>query len=267
MHETHPVITLTTDFGLDDPYVGIMKGVILQICPTCRLVDLTHNVPQGNVLRASLVLRAALDYFPPGTVHLVVVDPGVGSSRHPIALHDRGAYFVGPDNGLFWFLADDDPPPRVVTIQSKAFVLPRTSSTFHGRDVFAPVAAHLALGVRLDELGSPERTVVRLDLPKPMRLSSRKVSGSIIYVDHFGNCISNVAPEELGIDLSKGAWIVHCQAGELPVRRFYSEVDPGTALAVVGSSGHVELSVRDGSAALQLDLGTGTSFEIERLDG
>ncbi|MBN1425008.1 SAM-dependent chlorinase/fluorinase [Candidatus Fermentibacteria bacterium] len=267
MTDAHPIITLTTDFGLDDPYVGVMKGVILQICPTCHLVDLAHTLSQGDVLRASFALRAALEYFPQGTVHLVVVDPGVGSARHPVAVHGRGMYFVGPDNGLFWFLADDDPPPRVVTIQNRAYVLPRTSSTFHGRDIFAPVAAYLARGVRLEELGPPLRTVVRLDLPRPQRISSHRIGGAVIYVDHFGNCISNIAPEELGIDLTRGSWTVRCDAGQLPVRRFYSEVDAGTPLAVIGSSGHVELSVRDGSAALQLDLGPGAPFVIERLDG
>ncbi|MCU0612918.1 MAG: SAM-dependent chlorinase/fluorinase, partial [Candidatus Eisenbacteria bacterium] len=125
MSVPHPVITLTSDFGLDDPYVGVMKGVILRISPECRLVDLTHSIGQGDVVKASLAVRAAVPYFPVGTVHLVVVDPGVGSARRPIAVHARGMYFVGPDNGLFWFLADDDPPPRIVEIRRGPFVLPR----------------------------------------------------------------------------------------------------------------------------------------------
>lgn len=262
---TPPIITLTSDFGLDDPYVGVMKGVMLQICPWARLVDLSHGIPQGDIVRASLVLRAAIDYFPGGTVHLAVVDPGVGSARVPIAVHGRGMHFVGPDNGLFGFLAEDDPPPRVLAIKPGPFTLPRTSATFHGRDIFAPIAAHLASGARLEELGTPARAMVTLDLPKPQCVSSSFVRGSIIYVDHFGNCVSNVLPEELGLDLARGKWTVRCDAGEFPLRRFYSEVEKGAPLAVVGSSGRVELSLRDGSAA-QLGIGLNTAFLLTRID-
>jgi S-adenosylmethionine hydrolase len=260
-----PIITLTSDFGLDDPYVGVMKGVILQICPWGRLVDLSHGIPQGDIVRASLVIQAAIDYFPMGTVHLAVVDPGVGSARIPIVVHGRGMHFVGPDNGLFWFLADDDPPPRVVAIESGPFTLPRTSATFHGRDIFAPIAAHLASGVKLEQLGTPTRSIVTLDLPKPQRISAHRVKGSIIYVDHFGNCISNVVPEALGLDLTKGTWTVRCDVGEFPLRRFYSEVEKGAPLSVVGSSGRVELSLRDSSAA-QLGIELSTSFLLTRID-
>lgn len=266
MAQTHSIITLTSDFGYDDPYVGIMKGVILQICPGCQLVDLVHGVPQGDIVRASLAVQAAIEYFPAGTVHLAVVDPGVGSARLPIAVHARGMYFVGPDNGLFWFLADDDPPPRVVSIKQGPFTLPRTSPTFHGRDIFAPIAAHLAAGTRIEQLGTPERRMVTLDLPKAQRLSSARVEGTIIYVDHFGNCISNVAPEELGLDLSRGRWMARSSVADFPLRRYYSEVEEGSPVAVVGSSGRIELSIRDGSAATQLKLKLGASFVLERTD-
>ncbi len=260
-----PIITLTSDFGLDDPYVGIMKGVILQICPHCRLVDLSHGIPQGDVLRASLAVQAALDYFPKGTIHLAVVDPGVGSARLPLVVHARGMYFVGPDNGLFGFLAHDDPPPRVVSIRPGRYTLPRMSATFHGRDIFAPIAAHLARGVRLEELGTASRGLVTLDIPKAEWLAPDKVKGTVIYIDHFGNCISNVLPEELGLDLSRGRWVVRCVAGEFPLRRYYSEVEKGEPLALVGSSGRVELSIRDGSAAVQRQIGLKMSFILERV--
>lgn len=262
-----PLITLTSDFGLDDPYVGIMKGVILQICPMCRLVDLTHGITQGDVLRASLAIQAALDYFPPHTVHLAVVDPGVGGSRLPIVVHARGMYFVGPDNGLFGFLAHDDPPPRIVTIRQGPYTLPHPSFTFHGRDIFAPVAAHLAAGVRFEDLGTPTRSMVTLDLPKPRRLSPTQVEGTVIYVDHFGNCVSNLIPAELGLDLGQGTWVVRSAKGVLPVKRYYAEVARGAPLALVGSTGRVELAVRDGSAAAGLGISLGFSFVLERVGG
>jgi S-adenosylmethionine hydrolase len=255
-----PVITLTTDFGLDDAYVGVMKGVLLRICPQCRLVDLTHSVPQGDILKASLVLRSAAGFFPAGTVHLAVVDPGVGGNRLPVAIHAGNKYFVGPDNGLFWFLTRRDPPPRAVVLEKRTYFLPKTSTTFHGRDVFAPVAAHLASGVPLSEFGPQTRALTSLSVPDVVREASGRMRGQVIYIDHFGNCVTNLSPEELGCDLSSH-WIVVLEDGSrIPVGAYYGQVEEGHPLALVGSSGHLELAVRNGSAEKELALRLGSEF-------
>lgn len=257
-----PVITLTTDFGLDDAYVGVMKGVLLRICPQCQLVDLTHNVPQGDILKASLVLRSAAGYFPAGTVHLAVVDPGVGGSRLPVAIHSGDKYFVGPDNGLFWFLTRRDPPPKAVVLQKRNYFLPKTSTTFHGRDVFAPVAAHLASGVPLSEFGPQTRELVSLALPAVTREAGGGLKGQVIYIDHFGNCVTNLSPEEVGCDLS-ARWMVEMEDGStIPVGMYYGQVQEGHPLALVGSSGHLELAVRNGSAEKELTLRVGSEFVL-----
>jgi S-adenosylmethionine hydrolase len=260
----NPVITLTTDFGLDDAYVGAMKGVLLCICPNCRVVDLTHNVPQGDILKASLVLRSAADYFPADTVHVAVVDPGVGGNRLPVALYSGNRYFVGPDNGLFWFLAHRDPPPRVVVLQKRAYFLPKPSMTFHGRDVFAPVAAHLASGVPLSEFGPPRRELVSLAVPAVTRGAEGMFRCQVIDIDHFGNCVTNLSPEEVACDLS-AHWVVEMEDGtSVPVGLYYGQVEEGQPLALVGSSGYLELAVRSGSAEKELSLSVGSALVLRR---
>jgi len=265
MKVEYPLVTLTSDFGSDDSYVGVMKGVILRICPSCRLIDLTHSIPQGDVLKASFALRSAVKYFPVGTVHLAVVDPGVGGSRFPVAIHAGDMYFVGPDNGLFWFLAEQDPPSKAVILKNDSFTLPQTSTTFHGRDIFAPVAAHLASGVALENLGPPlHKQLVTRALPKVERIGSTSLRGHVIYVDHFGNCVSNISPEEVGCDLS-GSWAVELRGHPpLPIGSYYGQVDDGSPIALIGSSGNLEIAVRNGSAAEKLNLGVGTAFLMKK---
>lgn len=259
-----PLVTLTSDFGLDDAYVGVMKGVILKICPRVRLIDLTHSIPQGDILKASLVLRSAVNYFPSGTIHLVVVDPGVGGERLPVAIHSRDMFFIGPNNGLFWFLRDEDPPPRAVKLEKYDYFLPETSNTFHGRDIFAPVAAHIGNGIQLDAFGPRLRDLVELSLPRVKRIDSGTYVGEVFYIDHFGNCVSNLAPNELGFDIDP-SWVVELEDGNVvPVCRYYSQVPRDKPVALVGSSGHLEIAVRDGSAAEQLGLQRGVSFVVRK---
>ncbi len=185
-----PIVTLTTDFGLQDGFVGTLKGVILGICPSVRIVDISHDIPSQDILAAGLTLQRACPYFPDGTVHVAVVDPGVGTSRRPIAIRAGGHVFVGPDNGLFSFVYTEfeerNLPVATFHLTNKRYWLPVLSGTFHGRDLFSPVAAHLAGGIVLEELGKPIDDPVRLPLPKPER-TARGWLAHIIAIDHFGN--------------------------------------------------------------------------------
>jgi hypothetical protein len=272
MEHRPPIITLTTDFGTRDSYVGVMKGVILGICPHARLVDVTHEIEPQQVVAAAFVLQTFMSYFPPGTIHVVVVDPGVGSSRHPIALATPRGYFVGPDNGIFsqvWRDASARGAPgevRAVVLDNPRFQLPEVSATFHGRDIFSPAAAHLACGVALDALGTPldEPVMLSLPLPLPTKQSDTHLEGEVIYIDHFGNCVTNITVDDLlrggslqGWHVSLVAPLLSSPPWSLPISTTYADVGEGEPLALIGSSGHLELSVRNGNASRVLDIGRG----------
>jgi len=248
------VITLLTDFGLEDAYVGVVKGVLLGINPRARLVDLTHAVPPQDVRRASLLLEGAWPSFPPGSVHLVVVDPGVGGARRPIAVAAGGHYFVGPDNGLLGFCFDL-PGARGVALTARRFHRHPVSRTFHGRDVFAPVAAHCSLGVGLAALGAPLRDPVRLARSTPRR-RGRRVDGEVLLVDHFGNLLTSLVGPDLPGPPDRGV----LRIGGARIRGLvgtYAARARGALGAVIDSSGRVEVFVREGSARRRLGLGPG----------
>jgi S-adenosyl-L-methionine hydrolase (adenosine-forming) len=248
------VITLLTDFGLEDPYVATVKGVLLTINPRARLVDLTHAVPPQDIRRAALLLETAWRYFPRGTVHLAIVDPGVGGTRRPIAVEAGGHFFVGPDNGLLGFCLDLRGARGVVLTNSRyhrRFI----SRTFHGRDVFAPVAAHCARGVRLGAFGPALENPVRLPAPR-LRRVGRRVEGEVLSVDRFGNLLTNLRGRELPGPASRGV----LRIGDARVRGLvgtYSERPRRGLGAVVDSSGQVEVFVREGSARRRLGVGPG----------
>ena len=248
-------ITLLTDFGLSDTYVGQVKGSILAIAPGATIVDLTHAVPPQDVLAGAFLLWSAVEVFPPGTVHVAVVDPGVGSLRRAIALATaRGDTLVGPDNGLLVPAAERlGGVHRAVELSRSRFWRATPSATFHGRDIFGPVAAHLSAGVPLDELGPPIDDVFRLALPAPVG-----ARGEVIHVDVYGNLVTNFA----GVDLPRGFQVV---LGDrtVPAAAYYAAVKPGELVAVVGSSGLLEVSVRDGSAAELTGARRGTPVSIE----
>lgn len=252
------LVTLTSDFGLADAYVGVMKGVILGIAPEARLVDISHSLPAQDILAGAFLLAASWRYFPSGAVHLAVVDPGVGSDRRAIALSIDDAYFVGPDNGLFglvWAAARRPRRARAVHLTQPAYWLAEPSATFHGRDIFAPVAAHLARGVALDELGAPLpiADLVRLPLPA-VRQTQRGLAGSVIHIDHFGNLITNVRAHQVaGIQ----AATVDIAGKSAPLVRTYGDMAQGGLLALVGSSGFVEVAVAGGNAAQRLGVERG----------
>ena len=249
------LVALTTDFGLVDPWVGIMKGVIATRAPEARVVDVTHGIPPQNVLAGALVLRHAVPYFPPGTIHLAVVDPGVGSERRPICVETPREVLVGPDNGLL-SLAAAAPPARVYHLKEGRFFPSPRSATFHGRDVFAPVAAALATGTRPSELGPEITDLHRLQVPEPRR-EAGTIRGQVIYVDHFGNLITNV-PRSLLTNFPGEASSISIRGTRVSgLSPSYAAVPSGRPVAVVNSWDHLEIAVRDGSAAASLGAGVG----------
>jgi len=258
-----PIITLTTDFGLRDPFVGIMKGVILGICPGARLVDLTHEVAPYDVREAAFALESAAGFFPAGTVHLAVVDPGVGSARRAIGLLTGGRYFVGPDNGLFTFAIAGE-AWTAVSLGTEAFRLPTVSQTFHGRDIFAPAAAHLATGIPLERLGPPLADPVRLSWPT-CRRDGDEVIGEVVGSDRFGNLLTTVTAEDLET-LAPAMELRVFLAGQGlgPPASSYSQGEEGVLTAIIGSSGRLEIFVRNGSARALVGAERGTPVRVRR---
>ena len=239
-----PIITLLTDFGLSDSYVAEVKAVLLSRAPGATLVDVTHQVAPGDVRAGQYLLARAWQRFPAGTVHLAVVDPGVGTARRALAAAAAGHVFVAPDNGLLSFLSK----PRFVALAIPADAAP----TFHGRDVFAPAAAALASGARLESLGSPVTDATHVPLPTPHH-DGTAVMGEVLYVDRFGTLISNIP----GPDVEPGVRIRVAGTDVGALRRTFGDAERGTLVALVGSGGTVEIAVRDGSAARLLGVGVG----------
>ena len=263
------IITLTTDFGTRDPWVGIMKGVILGICPGAELVDLSHDIAPQDVLEGALCLEAAVRFFPAGTVHLAVVDPGVGSSRRGLAIQAGGQSFIGPDNGLLSLAVDQaDGPVEAVELTSPAYRRAPLSRTFHGRDLFAPAAAHLAAGVPLGRFGSSVNDPVTLFLPAARRVEGC-VLGEVIGVDRFGNLVTSVTEADLaGFEGEPGALVVEIAgvAVGAPMAA-YADAPPGFPGAIVGSTGRLEVFVREGSARSLLGCGRGAPVLVKRVRG
>jgi S-adenosyl-L-methionine hydrolase (adenosine-forming) len=254
------IITLTSDFGLLDPYVGIMKGVILTISPHAHLVDLTHEIPPRDVAAAAYALQTAINYFPRGTVHLVVVDPGVGSARRPLLVTTERAAFVGPDNGLFSFVLRE-PAARAWVLDKPEYWLAEPSRTFHGRDIFAPVAARLASGTAPKKVGTPVTDPVIIAPAAAERMGNSEIRGHVLHIDHFGNLITSVPGEWL----AGAQWT--CEIANASIRgpsETYSAAEPGGLVLLTGSGGMAEVAVRDGSAAERLHAarGTGVVFRI-----
>jgi S-adenosylmethionine hydrolase len=250
-----PLITLTTDFGTDSPYVAAMKGVILNINPTARLVDLSHEIPPQNLRHVSFFLAESLAWFPPDTIHIVVVDPGVGSSRSLLYVALAGQQLLVPDNGCWTLLAQSHTRTlRVITLNQPRFWRPQISSTFHGRDILAPVAGYLSLGIQPAELGTPATSWEQLPWPAPARHGCR-IHGEVIFVDRFGNLISNIP----GSVLATKAWEATMPGIQRPLRRVrtYSDAQPGELVALISSSGLLEIAIVQGSAARELNPGPG----------
>jgi hypothetical protein len=239
-----PIVTLLTDFGTADGYVAELKGVLVSQAPGVTLVDATHDVPAHDVESGRLALARYWRRFPPGTVHLAVVDPGVGGGRAALAVESDGRFLVGPDNGVL--------SPALLAAGARAVALPvppRAAPTFHGRDVFAPAAARLATGEPLDSLGAPAEEPIVRRTPEARRLPDGGIEGCVIAIDRFGNAVTNL--------LSFGGGAIEVDGRPVQVRRVYEDVAPGAALALVGSNGLLEIAVREGSAAARLGLTRG----------
>ncbi len=253
-------ITLTTDFGLDDWFVGTMKGVIGAICPGAHIVDLTHGVPPGDVQAGAFALASAYRYFPRGTVHLAVVDPGVGSDRPALAVKAREHLFVGPDNGLLSIAIEQLGKAEIRQITNRRWMLEKVSQTFHGRDIFAPVAAHLSAGKRFASVGPVARAQVALNLPRP-REGAEEISGAVVYVDRYGNAITNIRNE--GFQGPGRAADVFLRSRRISrVHDCYQSVPVGKPVCVPGSAGFLEIAVNQGNAARQLRLKVGSAVAV-----
>src|SRR5690349_311195 len=248
------IVTLLTDFGNEDPYVGMMKGVILSHGPELSLVDLTHGVPPQNVRVGAWFLAHAIAFFPVGTVHLAVVDPGVGSGRRLLVAEDQGHAFLAPDNGLLGPVLSKE--ARVHELDPERYARPGGSRTFHGRDILAPAAAAVALGLAPGKCGSGEtEPEVALAFPRPREIAPGRIECEVLLADRYGNLILSARPSDLGgrreID---GGWVAEAAGRTIPVRGVYAEAAPGELLALVDSYGALEIAVREGSAAARLGL-------------
>jgi hypothetical protein len=254
-----PIITLLSDFGLHDAYVGMMKGVILGRCPEARLVDLTHDIPAQQVASAAYVLGSAWRYFSPNTVHLAVVDPGVGTDRRVLVARCDHHWFVGPDNGLFSEVFTDVPPDLLIAVQSTDLFCKPISRTFHGRDIFAPLAAALGRQIDPQQLGTPIDDPVMLPIAPPAAKPDGALHGRVIHVDHFGNLITTIRATQMPFRpiIRIGDRAIHGLVSN------YGSVDSGTLVALIGSSGRLEISVSHGSAARQLDAGIDDAVSVE----
>ncbi len=275
---TPSLIAVLTDFGTKDTYVGVMKGVIASIAPQARVIDLTHEIPPGDVRQAAFKLWQAVPFFPDGTIFEVVVDPGVGTRRRAVAVAWSMRLFVLPDNGILTYLLTSAPASKAVELVTPTFRLNPVSSTFHGRDVFAPASAHLARGVPLDDLGPPAGDLVRFPLPRLSMKAGLRLEGEILHADRFGNLVTSLGRFERRTDsLAFLPWLPVAQEAALPpenlwlnleggtrlaVRNTFGDVPEGELVAYIGSEGLIEVAVNTGSASDRLGLKTGSQVEL-----
>jgi S-adenosyl-L-methionine hydrolase (adenosine-forming) len=272
------VIALLTDFGNDDIYVGVMKGVIQTIHLRAQFIDITHNIQAQNVRQAAFALLYAYPYFPTGTIFLVVVDPGVGSTRKPIAVQAGGHTFIAPDNGVLSYALAELTDIRVIELSNAVYQLYPPSNTFHGRDIFAPAAAHIAAGVPLERLGPHVDRIFRLNIPQ-MKIEGNRIIGQVIHIDHFGNILTNIgrldwiSTTELNlvprstdqpIAVHTDQTVIHVAGQSITtMRQSYGIAQRGETLALVDSNGNLEIAVSQGNAAQQLQVQIDERVEIQ----
>jgi S-adenosyl-L-methionine hydrolase (adenosine-forming) len=262
-----PPIALLSDFGYRDHYVGVMKGVIASIAPAAKVIDLTHGIPPQAIAAGAIALEQSWRYFPARTIFVAVVDPGVGTGRLAIAVESNaGARFIGPDNGLLWSAAEQAGVRRIVELRSPRYRLPEVSATFHGRDIFAPAAAHLWCGVRLASLGPELPAMTPAEIVPGVSEKRNEITGSVVYTDGFGNLITNIdraccerfASRFRGLRLS----VRIGRGAPIEIRKAYGEADAGDSLATFGSFERLEIAVRDGNAAQRFAAGPGALVTI-----
>lgn len=250
------MITLLSDFGTADAFVASMKGVILSINPKVTIVDITHEIPPHGIREAAFVLKSSYRYFPKGTIHVVVVDPGVGGNRRPLLVAHPKAYFIGPDNGVFSYIYKEKVKLKVYRLNAQQYRLKKFSPTFDGRDLFVPVAAWLSKGVAPEKLGQRVKGYVSFPIPEPKRLSNNSLQGQVIHVDRFGNLITNITSEELKPWLATGKTPTITIKGQSikGLKQFYAQASPGELCALVNSDDHLEIFYCQSSARSLLNV-------------
>jgi S-adenosylmethionine hydrolase len=257
------IISLTTDFGLKDPYAVEMKAAILGVCPNAAIVDITHEIEKFNIRMGAYVLASAAPYFSKGTIHVAVVDPGVGTRRRPILIQTQRGFFIGPDNGLLILAAENQGISRIHEITNPRLMLPRVSNTFHGRDIFAPAAAHLANGVHPAEFGSEISDAVKPDFTK-VTLRKDVLVGEVLHVDNFGNIITNIGEKEIARIRMKDVVNVELPNQKLRLKlcKAYGEAKTQEPLALIGSHNYLEMAINQGNAAEKFKVSPGDKIKI-----
>ncbi len=260
-----PFVSLTSDFGLKDPYVAEMKATILSICPSAVLVDITHNVEKFNIRAGAFMIASAAPYFPAQTIHVAVVDPSVGTQRRPIILQTEHAYFVGPDNGLLILAAKSQGIRQIRQIESRRFMLPHVSPTFHGRDIFSPAAAHLSNGLAIEEFGpeitdfvEPEFTMVTRD--------KDQLSGVVLNVDDFGNIITNIHSRDIATFRETTVQVqLNSQVQQMKFSSTYADAKPKEPIALIGSHNYLEIALNQGDAAARFSVKAGDKITLTKI--
>lgn len=260
-----PIVTLTTDFGLNDHYVGAVKGVILDINPDAQIVDICHSVQAFDVLDGALSIAQAYSYFPAGTVHVVVVDPGVGTARRPIILSTERHHFVAPDNGVLSLIYGREERVHVRHVTGEHYFLQPLSNTFHARDIFAPVAAYLSKGVDSEKFGDEIEDFVRFNAPRPKPIDQKTLRGVVLKVDRYGNLVTNITPEDAPMLFGENPSPFKIVVGKkeiTEIKNVYADGAPGEVFAILGSMGYLEISANRAAAAQLVGSGKGTEVNI-----
>lgn len=257
------IISLLTDFGLIDGYPGIMKGVIYSIAPAVRIADVTHLISPQNVREGAIAVSRAYRYFPAGSIHVAVVDPGVGTYRRPLAMRLGDHFFIGPDNGLFSLVIQEAKEKQlscqIVAASNQKYWLPKPSHVFHGRDIFAPVAAHLGAGVRLDQLGEPVNDPILLPFPRPV-ITSHSIQGEVIAIDHFGNLSTNILDTDIPISHDCTVEIAGCSIRGMV--KTFGDRPAGELVALIGTDHDLSISIVNGNAQAELSAGVGEKIVV-----
>jgi S-adenosylmethionine hydrolase len=264
--QVSPIITFTTDFGYRDPFVGIMKGVILKINPFANIIDITHDISPQNIMEAALAIEMSFRSFPQKTIHVVIVDPGVGSMRRPILVVTDHHYFIGPDNGVFSQIYNlKQETLTVMHITAEHYFMSQRSTTFHGRDIFAPAAAWLSRGIDISHFGDPITDYVTLSLPVPLMPAENTIEGTVIYIDRFGNAITNINTQKIDGLYSnnpQGRLKVVVKGREAPLKNYYSQVQDNGLYSVINSFGYLELFVYRGNASSDFGIAIGNKVGV-----
>lgn len=260
--QPNKIVTLTTDFGQAGSYAGAVKGVLLGINPQIKIVDITHEISPFNILEGALLLNSFYQFFPRGTIHLVVVDPGVGGKRKGILVRTDNYFFVGPDNGIFSFIYGREKVREMINLTNSEYFLGKPSSTFHARDIFAPVSAYLSLGVKLEEFGCVTQECYKFRLPTPVQTKDQ-IKGQVIFIDRFGNLITNINSDLIREEKRLQIRVKNKKINHL--NQYYEEEKKGKLLALIGSSNFLEMAVNQGNAQKLLKAKTGDKVKIEKI--